>query len=418
MSPTKNLKYTSQDTPKNVLAIDIGTSKITAVSADLHANGFEINAIGQAASQGLKKGMVTDVQKTIASIGKAIQELESTDPNAIKHQAAYIGISGAHIQSISSHGVSAIKGQEVTQDDIQSALMSAQAVRLSADQQLLHTFVQGFQIDGQEEIQDPIGMSGVRLELKVELIATGTTATQNVMKCIKRCGIESQEMIVNPFASSLSVLRQDEKELGVVVVDIGAGTCDIAIYYKGVMRYINVIPIAGEHITNDISIAMRMPMQEAEEVKIKYGVAQEKNVNPSEYLQVNDVGGAYKKISRKTLAVVIQSRLEEIFQMISQTVKQTGYEHMIASGYVFTGGVNTHGFIELASLILNNNCRIGVPYYQGLFKEMVAHPQFASILGTLDHAKNLQQFYPETADQQNIALKAAKKAWHWLIGTF
>lgn len=419
---TKNTSVTlhqeSQKTQKNVLVLDIGTSKITALSASIHPSKIEVNAIGHANTQGLKKGMVTDVQKTIASITRSLEELKLANLN-LNYNFAYIGISGNHIQSISSHGVSAVKGQEVSQDDIQSALMSAQAVRLSHDQQLVHTFIQGFRIDGQEEIQDPVGMSGVRLELKVELIASSTSATQNVMKCVKRCGIETQEVVINPFASALSVLGMDEKELGVVMVDIGAGTCDIAVYYKGVMRYIFVIPIAGEHITQDISIAMRMPVQEAEEVKIKYGVALEKNVNMSEYLQVNDVGGSSKKISRKLLAKVIQSRLEEIFVLVQQTIKNAGFEHLIASGYVFTGGVvHTHGFIELASSILQHNCRLGFPNYQGRFKEIINQPQFASALGILEHAKNLQKQLPEQIQEANVAMKAAKKAWHWLVGTF
>ncbi len=412
-----DMRHTIMDSKKMILALDIGSAKIVAAIAQVQHDTLEIVSIGYAPSLGIKKGMVVDVQKTVQSITQALSE--AAVHASYKNSVVYVGLSGAHIQSIFSNGVIAIKNQDVSKQDIQGALDSAQAVRLSDDQQLVHTFVQGFSIDHQDEIQDPIGMSGVRLELKVRLIAAGISATQNILKCIKRCQIEAQQnLIVNPFAASLAVLSADEKELGVVMVDIGAGTTDVVIYHKGVLRHIEVIAIGGDHVTNDIAIALRVPTVDAEEIKIKYGVCLQRSVNASEYIQVNDVGGFSKKASRQLLAVVIESRLDELLRLVQAAVAKSGFENNIATGYVFTGGcVQANGFIDLAYYVLQKNCRIGAPNYQGPLKELVNQPAFSSMMGTLMQAAESLPHASEQAPMHPV-FNVSKRMWRWLVAAF
>ncbi len=404
------------DNKTPLVALDIGTSKILAILAYADTKGLNVVAIGQSNCDGLKKGMVVDIQKTMQAIQKAVQELQSISQYKINN--VDIGLSGYHVLGINSHGAVAVKNQEVSHDDVNRAIESAQAVKLSADQQLVHTFMQEFSVDNQQDIKDPIGMTGVRLELKVHLIATSITASQNIIKCARRCGLEAKKMVVNPFASSLSVLGKDEKELGVVMVDIGAGTTDIVICYKGNIRHIEVLPIAGDQITNDISMALRIPITEAEEIKIKYGVAKQRLVNPSEQIQVHDVGGSYKKISRQLLAAVIEPRLDELFRLIQDVLKKSGYEHLIGSGFVFCGGsVNISGFLDLANNVLKKNCRIGMPQYYGSLRDVIIDPRYASAMGILQNA--YQEIEQDNYKKSKIPLlHNIKKVWHWIISSF
>ncbi len=405
------------DNKKPIVALDIGTSKVVAMLAYADEQSFNISAIGQASCDGIKKGMVVDIQKTVQAIQKAVQELQSI--SQVKIGNIDIGLSGYHVVGINSHGAVAVKNQEVSGDDVGRAIESARAVKLANEQQLVHTFMQEFSVDNQEDIKDPIGMTGVRLELKVHLVATSITASQNVIKCARRCGLESNKLVVNPFASSLSVLGKDEKELGVVLVDIGAGTTDIVVCYKGNIRHIEVLPIAGDQITNDISMALRIPTTEAEEIKIKYGVARQRLVNPSEHIQVHDVGGGYKKISRQLLAAVIEPRLDELFRLILDVLKKSGYEHVIASGFVFTGGsVNINGFLDLANSVLRKNCRIGMPNYHGSLRDVVTDPKYSSCIGILQNAYQEVEHNFNHKHKNKPVMQAAKKAWNWLIGSF
>ncbi|MFM2344435.1 MAG: hypothetical protein RLZZ210_1046 [Pseudomonadota bacterium] len=405
------------DNKKPIVALDIGTSKVVAMLAYADEQSFNISAIGQATCDGIKKGMVVDIQKTVQAIQKAVQELQSI--SQVKISNIDIGLSGHHVVGINSHGAVAVKNQEVSGDDVNRAIESARAVKLATDQQLVHTFMQEFSVDNQEDIKDPIGMTGVRLELKVHLVATSITASQNVIKCARRCGLESNKLVVNPFASSLAVLGKDEKELGVVLVDIGAGTTDIVVCYKGNIRHIEVLPIAGDQITNDISMALRIPIAEAEEIKIKYGVARQRLVNPSEHIQVHDVGGTYKKISRQLLAAVIEPRLDELFRLILDVLKKSGYENVIASGFVFTGGsVNINGFLDLANSVLRRNCRIGTPTYHGSLRDVVTDPKYASCIGILQNAYQEVEHNLNHKHGNKPVMQAAKKAWNWLIGSF
>jgi cell division protein FtsA len=403
---------------KTLVVLDIGTSKILAMLAYIDKDGINISAIGQSNCDGLKKGMVVDIQKTVQSIQKAVQELQSI--SQLKITNVYIGLSGQHISGINSHGAVAVKNLEVSRDDVSRVVESAQAVKLSNDQQLVHIFTQEFSVDNQQDIKDPIGMTGVRLELKVHLVANSITASQNIIKCAKRCGLELEELIVNPYASSLAVLSSDEKELGVVMVDIGAGTTDIVICYKGNIRHIEVLPIAGDQISNDISMALRIPIIEAEDIKIKHGLARQKMVNPSEQIQVHDVGGTYKKIPRQLVAGVMEARLEELFRLISDVLRKSGYEHLIASGLVFTGGsANIIGFTELAESVFKRTCRVAVPNYHGPLKDIVQDTRYSSCIGML---QNIQKELVNTnnPDKQSNkpVLQAARKAWKWIVGSF
>jgi cell division protein FtsA len=405
------------DSKKSLVALDIGTSKVVAMLAHIDEKGFHISAIGQANCDGLKKGMVVDIQKTVQAIQKAIQELQSIAQTKINH--IDIGLSGYHVLGINSHGAVAVKNNEVSNDDVNRAIESARAVKLANDQQLLHTFTQEFRVDSQEDIRDPIGMTGVRLELKVHLVASSITASQNVIKCARRCGLEPNRLVVNPFASSLAALGKDERDLGVVLIDIGAGTTDIVICYKGNVRHIEVLPIAGDQITHDISMALRIPIIEAEEIKIKYGVARQRLVNPSEQIQTHDVGGSYKKVSRQLLAAVIEPRLDELFHLILDVLKKSGYENMISSGFVFTGGtVHLNGFLDLANKVLRKNCRIGIPQYHNALKDVVQDPKYASCLGILQNAYYEIQQNLDDKNTSKPVMRAAKKAWNWIIGSF
>lgn len=321
-----------------LVGLDIGTSKVVAVVAELRPDGaYEVIGMGQTESKGLKKGVVVNIEATVQSIQKALEEAELMADCKISE--VFTGIAGSHIRSFNSSGMVAIKDKEVTPADVARVIETAKAVNIPTDQQILHILTQEFIIDGQEDVREPIGMSGIRLEVKVHIVTGAVSAAQNIVKCVRRCGLEVHDLILQPLASSLSVLTEDEKELGVVLVDIGSGTTDIAIFSEGAIRHTAVIPIAGDQITNDIAMALRTPTPDAEDIKIQYGIGKQVLADPDEMIDVPGVGDrGPRTLSRQALAAVIEPRVEELFSLVHQVVRESGYEELLSSGVVLTGG--------------------------------------------------------------------------------
>jgi cell division protein FtsA len=367
-----------------IVGLDIGTSKIVAIVAELLPDGMlKVIGIGQHVSRGLKKGVVINIDSTMQSIQRAIEEAELMADCKIKN--VFTGIAGSHIKSLNSHGMVKIKEGEVTQLDIDHVIETARAIALPADQQLLHILTQEFIIDGQEDVRDPLGMSGMKLEAKVHIVTGAVAAAQNIVKCIKRCGLEVSDLILQPLASSVAVLTEDEKELGVCLVDIGGGTTDIAVFKNGSIRHTAVIPIAGDQMTNDIAVAFRTPTQSAEEIKMKHGCALRQLADPREVVEVMGVDGREpRQLSIQTLAEVIEPRVVELYEFVQQELRRSGMEEMIASGIVITGGsAAMRGMVELGEEILHNPVRLGMPRYVSGLSEVITNPRYATGVGLL-----------------------------------
>jgi cell division protein FtsA len=367
-----------------VVGLDIGTSKVACLVAELAADGrLEVLGMGSHESKGLKKGVVVNIEATVSAIQRALEEAELMAD--CKIGSAFVGIAGSHIRSFNSTGMVAVKDREVTALDVERAVDTARAVNIPTDQQILHVLRQEFIIDGQEDVREPIGMSGVRLEVKVHIVTGAVSAAQNIIKCVRRCGIEVNDLILQPLASSLAVLAEDEKDLGVCLVDIGGGTTDIAIFTHGAIRHTAVIPVAGDQITNDIAMALRTPTSDAENIKIRHGVALRQLADPNQMIEVPGIGerGA-RTLSRQTLAEVIEPRVEELYSLVQQVLRDSGYEELLSSGIVLTGGSSVmQGMVELGEEIFHMPVRVGVPRYAGGLAEVVRTPRYATAVGLL-----------------------------------
>lgn len=367
-----------------IVGLDIGTSKVVAIVGEVDSDGnINIVGIGRHKSRGLKKGTVVNIESTVQSIQRAVEEAELMAGCQI--HSVYTGIAGSHIRSMNSHGIVAIRDKEVYPADVDRVIDAAQAVAIPADQKVLHILPQEYIIDSQEGIKDPLGMSGVRLEAKVHLVTCATNAAQNIEKCIKRCGLETDEIILEQVASSYSVLTEDEKELGVCMIDIGGGTTDIAIFTEGAIRHTGVIPIAGDQVTNDIAMALRTPTDNAEELKIKYACALAQLASADELIKVPSVGDRpARDLSRQALANVVEPRYDELFNLILAEIRRSGYEDMLAAGLVFTGGTSKmEGVVELAEEIFHMPVRVGMPYQVTGLTDIVNNPVYATGVGLL-----------------------------------
>ena len=320
------------ETKDLIVGLDIGTSKVVVAVAEVLPEGrFQVIGLGQADSQGLRKGVVVNIESTVQSIRRALEEAELMAACQIKD--VFTGIAGSHIKSFNSSGMVAIKDREVSGADVARVIETAKAVNIPTDQQVLHVLTQEFIVDGQEDIREPIGMSGVRLEVRVHIVTGAVSAAQNIIKCVRRCGLEVQDLILQPLASSLSVLSADEKELGVALVDVGGGTTDIAIFTGGAIRHTAILPIAGDQITNDIAMALRTPIPDAEEIKLRWGVAKEVLADPNEKIEIPGLGERGPRLlSRQSLAAVIEPRVEELFTLTQQVIRESGYEELLSSG--------------------------------------------------------------------------------------
>ena len=367
-----------------IVGLDIGTSKVVAIVGEVDAEGgLNIVGIGRHKSRGLKKGTVVNIESTVQSIQRAIEEAELMAGCQI--HSVFAGIAGKHIRSMNSHGIVAIRDKEVYAADIERVIDAAQAVAIPADQKVLHILPQEYIIDSQEGVKEPMGMSGVRLEAKVHLVTCATNAAQNIEKCIRRCGLETDEIILEQLASSYSVLTEDEKELGVCLVDIGGGTTDIAIFTEGAIRHTGVIPIAGDQVTNDIAMALRTPTDNAEELKIKYACALSQLASPDEMIKVPSVGDRPpRELSRRALADVVEPRYDELFHLIQAELRLSGFEDMLAAGLVFTGGTSKmEGVAELAEEIFHMPVRVGMPYEVNGLADIVKNPTYSTGVGLL-----------------------------------
>jgi len=372
-----------RDNKDLIVGLDIGTSKIVTLVAEVTPEGsINILGMGSAPSRGLKKGVVVNIEATVAAIQRALEEAELMANCKISQ--VYAGISGSHVRSLNSHGMVPIRDREVTQTDVERVIETARAVNISTDQQILHVLPQEFIIDGQEGVREPLGMSGVRLEVKVHIVTGAVSAAQNIVKCVRRCGLEVRDLILQPLASSLAVLNEDEKDLGVCLVDIGGGTTDIAVFTRGAIQHTAVIPIAGDQITNDIAMTLRTPTREAEDLKIQHGVAL-RQIAPRDMIEVPGIGErGPRMLSIQTLSEVIEPRVEELYSLIQAELRRSGFEEQISSGLVLTGGSSSmKGMVELAEEVFHMPVRLGVPQYVGGLSERVRNPRYATSVGLL-----------------------------------
>jgi cell division protein FtsA len=367
-----------------IVGLDIGTSKIVAIVAELKPEGgFEVIGMGSSPSRGLKKGVVVNIESTVNAIQRALEEAELMADCKIRD--VWTGIAGSHIRSFNSHGMVAIKDREVAQSDVDRVVETAKAIPIPTDQQILHVLNQEFVIDGQEDVREPLGMSGVRMEVKVHIVTGAVSAAQNIMKCVRRCGLEVNDLILQPLASAMAVLSEDEKDLGVCLVDIGGGTSDIAVFTQGAIRHTAVIPIAGDQITNDIAMALRTPTKEAEEIKRRYGCALRELADPQDMVEVPGVGErTSKKMSRQTLAEVIEPRVEELYSLVQAELRRSGFEELLSSGIVITGGsAAMQGMVELGEEVFHMPVRLGLPSYAGGLSEVIRNPRYSTGVGLL-----------------------------------
>ena len=367
-----------------IVGLDIGTSKVVAIVGEVNDEGeIEIIGIGSHPSRGLKKGVVVNIESTVQSIQRAVEEAELMAGCQI--HAVHAGIAGSHVKSLNSHGIVAIKDKEVGPLDVERVIDAARAVAIPADQRILHILPQEFIIDEQEGIREPVGMSGVRLEAKVHLVTGAVSAAQNIVKCVRRCGLEVDDIILEQLASSQSVLTEDEKELGVCLVDIGGGTTDMAVFTEGAIRHTAVIPIAGDQVTNDIAVALRTPTQHAEEIKVKYACALRQLANPDDSIEVPSVGDRPpRRLSRQTLAEVVEPRYEELLTLVQAELRRSGFEDLVAAGIVLTGGSSKmEGVIDLAEEVFHMPVRLGIPQGVSGLVDVVRNPIYATGVGLL-----------------------------------
>jgi cell division protein FtsA len=402
-----------------IIGLDIGTSKVVAIVGEVkHDGGIEIIGLGSHPSRGLKKGVVVNIESTVQSIQRAVEEAELMAGCEI--HSVYTGIAGSHIRSLNSHGIVAIRDKETTQGDVERVIDAARAVAIPADQKILHILPQEFIIDEQEGIRDPAGMSGVRLEARVHMVTGAVSAAQNIVKCVRRCGLEADDLILEQLASSYSVLSDDEKELGVCLVDIGGGTTDLAVFTGGAIRHTAVIPIAGDQVTNDIAVALRTPTQYAEEIKIKYACALTQLATSDETIEVPSIGDRPpRRLSRQTLAEVVEPRYEELMTLIQAELRRSGFEDVIAGGVVLTGGSSKmEGVIDLAEEVFHMPVRLGVPRYVSGLVDVVRNPIYSTGVGLLLFGhKNRTQGGTELAGEGGL-----KAVWDrmksWFQGNF
>jgi cell division protein FtsA len=405
---------------KNLLiGLDIGTSKIAALVGEVKEDAsIEIIGLGTHPSRGLKKGVVVDIESTVQSIQRAVEEAELMAGCEI--HSVHAGIAGSHIRSLNSHGITAIKDREVTQADVDRVIDAARAVAIPADQRILHILPQEFIIDGQEGIREPVGMCGVRLEARVHMVTGAVSAAQNIVKCIRRCGLEVDDLVLEQLSSSYAVLGEDEKELGVCLVDIGGGTTDLAVFTDGAIRHTAVIPIAGDQVTNDIAVALRTPTQYAEQIKVKHACALTQLAGSGETIEVPSIGERPpRRLSRQTLAEVVEPRYEELLTLLQAELRRSGFEDMVAGGVVMTGGSSKmEGLIDLAEEVFHMPVRLGCPQYVSGLEDVLRNPIYATGVGLLIYAQQ-NRFAHRALPAEARGLKAVwERMKGWFQGNF
>jgi len=396
-----------------IVGLDIGTSKVVAIAGQSKADGtLEIIGIGSQPSHGIKRGVVVDIEATVRSIQRAVQEAELMAGCEI--HSVYVGIAGSHVSSTNSHGIVGIRDREVLPSDVERVIDAARAVAMPADQKVLHVLPQEYVVDSQDGVREPAGMSGVRLEARVHLVNCAVNAAQNIEKCVRRCNLQVEALILEQLASSYSVLTEDERELGVCLVDIGGGTTDIAIFTDGAIRYTANIAVAGDHVTNDIAMALRTPKQHADEIKMKYACALTSMVGADETIQVPSVGERPPRtLSREVLARVVEPRYEEIYSLILAEIKRSGFHDLIPGGIVLTGGSSKmEGAIELAEEVFHMSVRQGIPRGVAGLTDVVSNPIYATSVGLLLYAQRMEQEDNFNLDvEETVPLFERVKTW-------
>jgi cell division protein FtsA len=401
-----------------VVGLDIGTSKVMVVVAEVLAGGeLKLAGLGVAPGNGLKRGVVVNIDATVQSIQQALKEAELMADCKINR--VYTGITGSHIRGINSSGMVAVKDREVSAADVARVVETAKAINISTDQRLLLVEPQEFVIDGQD-VREPIGMSGIRLEAKIHLVTGAQSAAENIIKCVRRCGLEVEQLMLNPHASSKAVLTEDEKDLGVVMVDIGAGTTDVAIFTGGAIRHTAVIPIAGDLITSDIAMALRTPTKDAEEIKVESGYAKQLLADPQAQVEVPGLGDrAPRMLGKQALAGVIEPRVEEIYQLVLQVIRDSGYEEVLSSGIVITGGSAVMpGMVELGEDIFLKPVRRGLPQYSAALADMVSQPRAATVMGLLEEARMARMRGYKVAQKSGSVSTAFSRFKDFVVGNF
>ncbi|NND00655.1 MAG: cell division protein FtsA [Gammaproteobacteria bacterium] len=408
-----------KDENKLIVGLDIGTSKVLAIVGEVNAsNEVEIIGYGHHPATGMRKGVVANIEETVTAIQRAVEEAELMAGCQI--YSVYAGIAGAHINSFNSNGVVAVRDSEVDDNDVERVIESAKAVAIPNDQTILHVLPQEYIIDGQDGIRHPIGMNGTRLEANLHMVTASVSSQKNIEKCIRRCGLEVDDVILEQLASCESVLTNDEKELGVCLVDIGGGTTDIAVYAEGAIRHTAVIPVAGDQVTNDIAIALRTPTKAAEELKKRYACALRQLAAADESIEVQSVGDRPpRKLSKQTLAEVVEPRVEELFELIKVDLRRNGFEHLIRSGVVLTGGSSKmDGMIELAEEIFHVPVRLGMPKYLGGLSEVVKNPIYSTGVGLVQFGHSNQNMQRKTAAKESRTSVIWQRVKHWFQGNF
>jgi len=396
-----------------IVGLDIGTTKICCIVGNMTSEGLEVVGIGTSPSKGLRKGVVINIESTVDAIQKAIREAELMAGCEIK--SVFAGIAGGHIKGLNSQGVIAIKNREVTPDDLQRVIDAAKAIAIPMDREVLHILPQEFIIDDQDGIREPLGMSGVRLEAKVHIVTGAVASAQNIVKSCNRAGVDVADIVLEQLASSEAVLSADEKELGVALVDIGGGTSDIAIFSEGAIKHTSVLAIGGDHLTNDIAVGLRTPMGEAEKIKQAYGCCLTSMVGKDETIEVPSVGGREPRIlSRQLLAEILEPRVEEIFSLVNREIIKSGYEELIASGIVLTGGSSIlPGTPELAEQVFNLPVRRGNPTDIGGLSDVVHSPIYATGVGLVKYGSRNTQTQNFRIGEANVFERVVRRMKDW-----
>ena len=408
-----------RDDRKLIVGLDIGTTKVISLVGELSAeNTLEVIGIGSTRSHGLKRGVVVNIESTVQSIRRAVEEAELMAGCEI--HTVFAGIAGSHVRSLNSHGIVAIRDKEVSSSDVERVIDAARAVAIPANQRVLHVLPQEFLIDSQGGIREPVGMSGIRLEAKVHLVTGAVSAAQNIVKCVQRCGLDVEDVVLEQLASSYSVLTEDEKELGICLVDTGGGTTDIAVFRGGAIHHTAVIPIAGDQVTNDIAVSLRTPTQYAEEIKIKYACALSQLANADETIEVPSVGDRPpRRLARQTLAEVVEPRYEELFSLVRDELRRSGFEELIAAGIVLTGGSSKmEGAVELAEEIFHVPVRLGIPQYVEGLADIVRNPIHATAVGLLLYAKEVAEVQADAAAAKVGVAGVFSRMKSWFQGNF
>lgn len=401
-----------------IVGLDIGTSKVCAVVGEVTERGLEIIGVGSHPSRGLRKGVVINIESTVGSIKRAVEEAELMAGCEIN--SVFAGIAGGHVKGFNSHGVVAVKNKEVTQRDVDRVIDAAKAVAIPMDREVLHILPQEFIIDDQDGIKEPLGMSGVRLEAKVHIVTGAVTCAQNVIKCCNRTGLNVADIALEPLASAEAVLTPEEKELGVVLVDMGGGTTDVALFHDGAVKHTSVLGIGGNHLTSDIAAGLRTPIGEAERIKQRYGCARTSMVGKEERVEVPSVGGrGSRTISRQILCEIIEPRLEEMFQLVQREIAKSGYEGSLASGMVLTGGSTLlPGMIEMGEEVFGMPVRLGVPIHVGGLIDVVSSPIYATGVGLVLYGMKRQDKNFFRARDSNLFQKVKNRMVDWFSEFF